>query len=84
MADRVGFNSGFGAPVATTGGPRNAGGPGGRGAARRGPPRRGRTKEGDKEWVPVTKLGRLVKEKKISSIEEIYLHSLPIKVFYIF
>merc|ERR1719301_513075 len=27
----------------------------------------------------MTKLGRLVKEKKIESIEDIYLHSLPIK-----
>jgi small subunit ribosomal protein S2e len=30
-------------------------------------------------WVPVTKLGRLVKEGKITKLEEIYLHSLPIK-----
>ncbi|KAE9551106.1 hypothetical protein FO519_005684 [Halicephalobus sp. NKZ332] len=29
----------------------------------------------------VTKLGRLVKEGKINSVEEIYLHSLPIKEF---
>jgi small subunit ribosomal protein S2e len=29
--------------------------------------------------VPVTKLGRLVKENKIKSLEQIYLHSLPIK-----
>jgi len=36
-------------------------------------------KEGDKEWVPVTKLGRLVKDQKIKTLEEIYLHSLPIK-----
>jgi len=72
------------------GGPRGAGGapggPGGRGGPggpRRGggPPRRGRGKEGEKEWVPVTKLGRLVKERKITSIEEIYLHSLPIKEY---
>eukprot|EP00929_Paragymnodinium_shiwhaense_P058327 TRINITY_DN291_c0_g1_i11.p2 TRINITY_DN291_c0_g1~~TRINITY_DN291_c0_g1_i11.p2 ORF type:complete len:255 (+),score=77.05 TRINITY_DN291_c0_g1_i11:87-851(+) len=33
----------------------------------------------EKEWVPCTKLGRLVKERKIESIEDIYLHSLPIK-----
>lgn len=33
--------------------------------------------------MPVTKLGRLVKEKKIESIEDIYLHSLPIKEFQI-
>jgi hypothetical protein len=25
-------------------------------------------------------LGRLVKERKITTVEEIYLHSLPIKV----
>nr|6W2S_D Chain D, uS5 [Oryctolagus cuniculus]6W2T_D Chain D, uS5 [Oryctolagus cuniculus] len=44
-----------------------AGGPGGPG----GP--------GNKEWLPVTKLGRLVKDMKIKSLEEIYLFSLPIK-----
>ncbi|MBZ3884393.1 40S ribosomal protein S2 [Sciurus carolinensis] len=33
----------------------------------------------DKEWIPVTKLGRLVKDLKIKSLEEIYLFSLPIK-----
>merc|ERR1740127_5630 len=37
----------------------------------------------EKEGMPVTKLGRLVKEKKIESIEDIYLHSLPIKEFQI-
>jgi small subunit ribosomal protein S2e len=30
--------------------------------------------------VPVTKLGRLVKDGKIKSMEEIYLFSLPVKV----
>lgn len=29
--------------------------------------------------MPVTKLGRLVRDGKIKSIEEVYLHSLPIK-----
>ena len=33
------------------------------------------------EWIPVTKLGRLVKDGKIKSLEEIYLFSLPIKVY---
>lgn len=33
--------------------------------------------------MPVTKLGRLVKDGKIKSIEEIYLHSLPIKEYQI-
>ncbi|RYG52172.1 30S ribosomal protein S5 [archaeon] len=31
------------------------------------------------EWVPATKLGRLVKAGKINSVEEIFLHSLPVK-----
>ncbi|MBZ3888235.1 40S ribosomal protein S2 [Sciurus carolinensis] len=33
----------------------------------------------DKEWIPFIKLGRLVKDMKIKSVEEIYLLSLPIK-----
>lgn len=37
----------------------------------------------EKEWQPVTKLGRLVKAGKITSMEQIYLHSLPIKEFQI-
>lgn len=32
------------------------------------------------QWVPVTKLGRLVKDMKIKALEHIYLFSLPIKV----
>lgn len=42
---------------------------------------RGRGKEDSKEWVPVTKLGRLVRDGKIRSLEEIYLFSLPIKEY---
>ncbi|KAF8412649.1 hypothetical protein HHK36_000617 [Tetracentron sinense] len=38
---------------------------------------RGRGKE--EQWVPVTKLGRLIKEGRIPSLEQIYLHSLPVK-----
>ncbi|SAM81777.1 probable 40S ribosomal protein S2 [Ustilago bromivora] len=54
---------------------------GGRG--RRGP-RRGGRRDGEKEeWVPVTSVGRLVKDGKIKSIEEIYLFSLPIKEYQI-
>jgi len=50
----------------------------GRGRGDRGGRRRGR--EGEKgEWVPVTKLGRLVKEGRIKSLEEIYLFSLAVK-----
>lgn len=48
----------------------------------RGRGRRGQRPKDDttKAWVPVTKLGRLVNEGKIRSVEEIYLFSLPIKV----
>ncbi|EEB09279.1 40S ribosomal protein S2 [Schizosaccharomyces japonicus yFS275] len=49
----------------------------------RGRGRRGAKRDEEKEWVPVTKLGRLVKAGKIKSIEEIYLYSLPIKEFQI-
>ena len=58
------------------------GGDRGRGRGRRGP-RRGGAKSEEKEWQPVTKLGRLVKAGKIRSMEEIYLHSLPIKEYQI-
>jgi len=52
----------------------------GRGRGRGGPRgRRGGKDTESKEWVPVTKLGRLVKEGKIRSLEEIYLFSLAIK-----
>src|SRR5947207_12094690 len=74
MADapRGGARGGFG----------SRGGDRGRGRGRRGP--RGRSgKTDEKEWQPVTKLGRLVKAGKIKSMEEIYLHSLPIKEYQI-
>lgn len=51
------------------------------GRPRRGGPRRGGRRDEEKGWVPVTKLGRLVKAGKITSIEEIYLHSLPVKEY---
>jgi small subunit ribosomal protein S2e len=66
----------------------SAGGDSGRGFGRRGRRddrrggRRGRRprRDGDKgDWVPVTKLGRLVKAGKIRSLDEICLFSLPIK-----
>ncbi|KFX88923.1 hypothetical protein O988_03677 [Pseudogymnoascus sp. VKM F-3808] len=57
-------------------------GRGDRGRGRRGA-RRGANKNEEKEWQPVTKLGRLVKAGKIKSMEEIYLHSLPIKEYQI-
>jgi hypothetical protein len=41
--------------------------------------RRGGRQSEEEKWVLVTKLSRLVKENMIHSIEEIYLHSLPVK-----
>ncbi|GAX22419.1 small subunit ribosomal protein S2e [Fistulifera solaris] len=52
-------------------------GRGGRGGGRGGGRSGGRSEEN--VWVPVTKLGRLVKEGKIGSLEEIFLFSLPVK-----
>ena len=76
MADRGGA-----APRGDRGG---FGGRGDRGRGRgRGRGRRGGPKSDEKEWQPVTKLGRLVKAGKIKSMEEIYLHSLPIKEYQI-
>lgn len=40
------------------------------------------TSDSDRPWTPVTKLGRLVKDRKVTSIEEIYLRSLPIQVIF--
>ncbi|KAH9087831.1 hypothetical protein Ae201684P_011958 [Aphanomyces euteiches] len=41
---------------------------------------RGRGRGGDREgWTPVTKLGRLVKDGKIESLEQIFLYSLTVK-----
>ena len=73
-ADRGGFRGGFG-------GRGRGGGRGDRGRGRgRGRGGRGGRGKEEKEWIPVTKLGRLVKDGKIKSLEEIYLFSLPIKV----
>lgn len=55
----------------------------GRGRGRGAPRRAAAGKEDEKEWVPVTKLGRLVKDKQINSLEEIYLYSIPIKEYQI-
>ncbi|KAM5264428.1 LOW QUALITY PROTEIN: small ribosomal subunit protein uS5-like [Ctenodactylus gundi] len=78
--------------VGVVGGPQGPGDPGTRGRGScsglqgqgrgRGQGRGSRAYSGraeDKEWVPVTKLGRLAKDMKIKSLEEIYLFSLPIK-----
>merc|ERR1711972_33169 len=71
-AQSSGFRGGFG------GRGRGRGrGQRGRGRGQRG----GRGKAESKEWQPVTKLGRLVKEGKITKLEEIYTFALPIKEF---
>ena len=49
----------------------------GRGRGRSRGARGGKAK--NEEWLPVTKLGPLVKDMKIKSLKEIYLFSLPIK-----
>jgi len=58
---------------------------GGRRGDRRGG-RRGRRGRGDADkqpWIPVTKLGRLVKGNRIKKIEDIFVASLPIKEYQI-
>jgi small subunit ribosomal protein S2e len=44
---------------------------------------KGKGKGEEKEWVPCTKLGRLVKDGKVQSMEDVYLHALPIKEYQI-
>jgi len=68
---RGGFGRGFGDR-----------GRGGRGDRGRGRGRRGR-KDEEEKWVPCTKLGRLVQQGKIKSLEQIYLFSMPVKEYQI-
>ena len=77
MSDRGGFSRGF-ARGGDRGGDRGGRGRGDRGGRGRG---RGPRRGGDEKdaWVPCTKLGRLVQQGKIKSLEHIYLFSLPIK-----
>jgi len=68
--ERGGFGRGFGGR--------------GRGRGDRGRGRgRGRRDEGEEKWVPTTKLGRLVQQGKIKSLEQIYLFSLAVKEYQI-
>lgn len=46
-------------------------------------PRRARGKDEEEKWVPCTKLGRLVQQGKIKSLEQIYLFSMPVKEYQI-
>mmetsp|Transcript_3602 Transcript_3602/g.6306 ORF Transcript_3602/g.6306 Transcript_3602/m.6306 type:complete len:266 (-) Transcript_3602:39-836(-) len=73
---RGGFPEGFGGDRGGRGGDRGGRGRGGRGGKDRKGPRRS---DEPKEWVPVTKLGRLVKQGHIQSLEHIFLYSIPIK-----
>jgi small subunit ribosomal protein S2e len=70
----AGGGEGFGRRGARRGGDRRGDRRGGRRGDRRG------KRDGDKqEWVPTTKLGRLVKGGQIKSLDEIFMFSLPIK-----
>ncbi|KAK9813851.1 hypothetical protein WJX73_001797 [Symbiochloris irregularis] len=80
MADRGGFDRGFGGRGGGRGGDRGGRGDRGRGRGRGRP--RGR-KDDEEKWVPCTKLGRLVAQGKIRSMEQIYLFSLPVKEYQI-
>nr|XP_007962028.1 40S ribosomal protein S2-like isoform X2 [Chlorocebus sabaeus] len=73
MGNRGGFRRGFSSGIRGRGRRRGRGQGRGRGACG--------GKAEDNEWMPVTKLGRLIKDMKIKSLEEIYLFSLPIKAF---
>jgi len=73
---RGGFGKGFG----KDGGKGKGGGKGG-GKGKKGPRKGG--KDDEKDWVPVTKLGRLVKDGKIKKLEQIFLFSIPIKEYQI-
>merc|ERR1712166_576005 len=53
----------------------------GKGKGKKG--KKGKKGGDEKEGVPCTKLGRLVKDQKIATIEDVYLHSLPIKEYQI-
>merc|ERR1712118_629527 len=67
MADSAPREGGFGGGF---------GGKGGKGKGKG----KGRKGGGDKEeWVPCTKLGRLVKEGKIAKLDHIYFYSMAIK-----
>lgn len=65
--EKGGFGGGFGK------------GKDGKGKGKGGKKGKGKNKKGGDTWVPLTKLGRLVMDRKITSIEDIYLHSLTVK-----
>merc|ERR1711865_594766 len=67
------------------GGDRGFGGGKGKGGKGKGGKGKGKGKgKGDaEEWIPCTKLGRLVKDGKIRNIDDIYYFSMPIKEYQI-
>merc|ERR1712072_549799 len=62
----------------SAGGKGGFGGKGGKGKGGKGKGGKGRNQEKE-EWIPCTKLGRLVKDGKIRDIDDIYYFSMPIK-----
>ena len=80
--ERGGFGKGFGEKGKGKGKGEKGKGEKGKGEKGKG---KGKGKGGksDEEWVPCTKLGRLVMSGKIKSLEQIYLFSLPIKEYQI-
>jgi len=80
MADRSteGGKGGFGGSRGFGGKGKGGKGKGGKGKGGKG--RGGPEKE---EWIPCTKLGRLVKDGKIRNIDDIYYFSMPIKEYQI-
>merc|ERR1711966_542267 len=79
MAERS-TEGGKGEGKGSFGGDRGFGGKG----KGKGKGKKGKGKGGDKEeWIPCTKLGRLVKDGKIRNIDDIYYFSMPIKEYQI-
>ncbi|KAL0608551.1 40S ribosomal protein S2 [Plecturocebus cupreus] len=73
MGTRGGFRRGLGSGIRGRGHGHGRGQDQGRGRGARG------GKAEDKEWMPVTRLGRPVKDMKIRSLEDICLFPLPVK-----
>jgi len=64
------------------GGEKGGKGKGGKGKGGKGKGK-GKGNKGEEEWIPCTKLGRLVKDSRIRNIDDIYYFSMPIKEYQI-
>merc|ERR1719281_2349332 len=64
-------------------GSKGKGGRGKGGKGKGGKGKGGKGKKEEEEWVPCTKLGRLVKDGKIRNLDEIYFYSMPVKEYQI-